>query len=1025
MVQERRRTPSAASLGLTGPHASDDLEWLGWAAAHADAVLWTLAGAGNPDLALNALRRLGEVLGDSYQEFDAAVRSSESLRVRLFALLGGSSALGDHLISQPELWHELKKPMPTPADLFQGMLSSVDARPVADDGTATVDLTTPGTYRAAVTGADAKRALKSTYKTFIMRIAAHDLAGTFASRRGQGAGGSPLGYEQVTGLLSALADAALTAALAVSVTTVYKDADPDARLGVLAMGKCGANELNYISDVDVIFVGEPVTQKLLRMAAEFMQLGSACFFEVDANLRPEGRSGTLVRTLESHVTYYERWAETWEFQAQLKARPMTGAMELGQAYVEKLAPKVWEASQRESFVDDVQRMRRRVVDNVPKELKERELKLGSGGLRDVEFAVQLLQMVHGRSDESLRAVSTTVAMKALVDAGYVGREDGHTLIEAYELLRLLEHRLQLQRMRRTHALPADTDEAAWRWLAASAGFKASARHSAVDNLLNLLRSVRHTVSNLHAKLFYRPLLNSVVTMSVDELKLSPEAAENQLAALGYKHPTRAVEHLTALAAGSSRKAKLQAILLPTLMDYLAETADPDAGLLNYRKLSEAAFDRTWFLRMLRDEGIVAQRLMFILGTSPFTADLIIAAPDVVKQLSDGTKGPKLLDTAPDQVHKALVAASKRHDDPDKAVSRARALRRLELARIATADLLGFMDVPQVCEELSWVWVAVIEAAILAEVRGNLAANEAYNEPPARIAVIGMGRLGGHELGYGSDADCMVVAEPADGVDDSDAIKWAIRIVDGMRKRLAKPSGDPPLEFDLGLRPEGRSGPVARTIASYERYYSQWGDTWEIQALLRASHVAGDEEVGERFLTMIDRFRYPAAGATSSQVREIRRIKARVDDERLPRGADRNTHTKLGRGALSDIEWTVQLLTMEHAHEIPQLHNTSTLETLDVLEERDDADIISAEQVRVLRDAWIMATKARNALVLIRGKRNDQLPQPGPELAKVAGAAGWGSGNYQDFHETYLRLTRRARNVVDEIFWGEAPSLEYS
>ena len=247
-----------------------------------------------------------------------------------------------------------------------------------------------------------------------------------------------------------------------------------------------------------------------------------------------------------------------------------------------------------------------------------------GGLRDIEFAVQLLQLVHGRSDETLRALSTVDALEALISAGYVGREDGTQLIEAYEFLRLLEHRLQLERFRRTHTLPEKDDEEGMKWLARIAGFYPQGTNSAAERMLSHLRRIRLRISELHSRLFYRPLLNSVVTMSADELKLSPEAAKLQLAALGYNHPDRAFEHLTSLAAGTSRKARIQAILLPTLMEWLADTADPDMGLLNYRKLSEAANDRSWFLRMLRDEGIVGQRLMHILGTSPFTSDLIIS-----------------------------------------------------------------------------------------------------------------------------------------------------------------------------------------------------------------------------------------------------------------------------------------------------------------------------------------------------------------------------------------------------------------
>lgn len=1012
--------PSPATLGLTRPTAAEDLAHLGWDNAESLDLLWTLAAAGDPDMALNTLMRVV----DGAPEVVTAMREDETFRVRLIALLGGSSAFGDHLAAHPETWKELQRALPTPTEMLHTLLTTVGAEPATfvdapeRPDTASEDLTTPGTYRAQP--GDHKAQLKTVYRTLMMRIAAHDLAGTFHSRKGQSRPQPRVGFREVTRLTTALADAALTAALACAVRAVYGDEPLDAQLAVLAMGKCGAGELNFISDVDVIFVGSDASPRVTRLASEFNRIGSACFFEVDANLRPEGKSGALVRTLDSHVAYYKRWAETWEFQAQLKARPQTGYLPLGEDYLKEIGPMVWTASQRESFVEDVQAMRRRVLENVPEDMRQRELKLGEGGLRDVEFAVQLLQLVHGRSDETLRSLATVDALAALVRAGYVGREDGTQLIEAYEFLRLLEHRLQLERFRRTHTMPANDDAAALKWLAINAGFHSHGQQSAADRMNEHLRKVRLLISELHSRLFYRPLLNSVASMSADELKLSREAALLQLAALGYRHPERAFEHLTSLAAGSSRKARIQAILLPTLMEWLSSTADPDMGLLNYRKLSEAAYDRNWFLRMLRDEGVVGQRLMKILGTSPFTSELIIKAPDVVKQLSDGAAGPKLLETKPEQVSKALINSTKRHANPDKAVAVARSLRRVELARIASADLLGFLPVQQVCHELSTIWNAVLEAALRAEVRAWRIENEDA-EPPARIAVIGMGRLGGMELGFGSDADVIVVAEPEKGNEESEAMAWAIGIIDKLRRRLAKPSGDPPLEVDLGLRPEGRSGAVARSIESYERYYSRWGESWEMQALLRAAFVAGDEGVGERFMTMIDEFRYPDKGASEKMLRDIRRMKARVDNERLPRGADRNTHTKLGRGGLTDIEWTVQLLQMMHAHEVPELHDPSTLRVLDALEEHE---VIPVQQVRDLREAWLLATDARNALVLVRGKRVDQLPAPGPQLAQVAGAAGWAPESNQDFLEHYLKVTRHARKVVDEVFWGEAESFEH-
>jgi glutamate-ammonia-ligase adenylyltransferase len=204
----------------------------------------------------------------------------------------------------------------------------------------------------------------------------------------------------------------------------------------------------------------------------------------------------------------------------------------------------------------------------------------------------------------------------------------------------------------------------------------------------------------------------------------------------------------------------------------------------------------------------------------------------------------------------------------------------------------------------------------------------------------------------------------------------------------------------------------RTLASFEAYYAQWAQTWEIQALLRAHRVAGDVGLGERFLVMVDKTRYPPGGVSAEAVQEIRRIKARVDAERLPRGADPNTHTKLGRGGLADIEWTVQLLQLRHADKIPALHNTSTLETLNAI---GAAELIAEGDVELLRQAWLTATRARNALVLVRGKPTDQLPGPGRQLNAVALAAGWGSDDGGEFLDNYLRVTRRAKAVVRKVF----------
>ncbi len=980
---QRPRVPGVGRLGLVEPTAPADLATLGWDTdAHVE-LLWSLSRAPDADIALQTVVRLAEALGPDWQQLNGALLKDRGLRGRLFAVLGSSLALGDHLVANPRSWHLLEGAvtLPNPAQLRRSF----------DDAIAE-----SGPLAAAI-----MPRLRALYRDQLLILAALDLAPTVENE-------PVLAFSTVGEHLADLADAALDATLTVAGASVCKEGEQPPRLAVIAMGKCGARELNYVSDVDVIFVGEFADPLTTRVAGEMMRLASDTFFEVDAALRPEGKQGALVRTLESHVAYYQRWAKTWEFQALLKARPAVGDRELGQQYIAALMPMVWTACEREDFVPEVQAMRRRVESLVPAEVRDREIKLGTGGLRDVEFAVQLLQLVHGRTDDSLHVASTVDALAALGTGGYVGRDDAANLTASYEFLRLLEHRLQLQRLKRTHMLPAPDDDEALRWLARAAHMRPDGTHDTLGVLREELKRQNLRVSRLHAKLFYQPLLESVGPSVGFAPGMTPAAAERQLAALGYEGPQSALTHLGALVNQSGRRGRVQSVLLPRLLDWLSDTPDPDSGLLAYRRVSEALSEQRWYLSTLRDESAVARRLMRVLGTSAFVPDLLMRAPEVIQQYADGPGGPKLLDVDPDAVARALIASTARHPDPLRAIAAARTLRRRELARVASADLLGMLEVTDVCSALSSVWVAVLQSALEAVIRANTPADGV----PARLAVIGMGRLGGGELGYGSDADVLFVCEPVDGADESRAVKWSVSVAEQVRTLLGSPSADPPLEVDANLRPEGRQGPLVRTLSSYEAYYTQWAQPWEIQALLRAHRVAGDPDLGHRFLLMIDKTRYPAGGVSAEAVQEIRRIKARVDAERLPRGADPNTHTKLGRGGLADIEWTVQLLQLRHAHQIPALHNTSTLQTLDAI---GAAELLAEEDVDLLRQAWLTATRARNALVLVRGKATDQLPGPGRQLNAVAVAAGWHGDDGGEFLDNYLRVTRRAKAVVLKVF----------
>ncbi|KDN85923.1 glutamine-synthetase adenylyltransferase [Kitasatospora cheerisanensis KCTC 2395] len=602
----------------------------------ADPVLLdALGAAADPDQALFGLARLLEAL-DPHERHTLrdTLTTSKPLRDRLLGVLGASTALGDHLARHPRDWHalvsfELRDIHPGRSD-FLGEL----ARRVR-----------PATEEAGNGGNGEADALRAAYRRCLLAIAARDLSGT-------------TDLPQTAAELADLAGATLQTALDLAAAH-----DPEAaaacRLAVIGMGKCGGRELNYVSDVDVIFVAEPrdgvdeqrAMQSATRLAAHLMRLcsdttGEGVIWPVDANLRPEGRNGPLVRTLASHLAYYGRWAKTWEFQALLKARPVAGDAELGRAYCEAVAPLVWQAAAREHFVADVQQMRRRVVDAIPAGELDRQLKLGPGGLRDVEFAVQLLQLVHGRTDESLRSGNTLEALSALSAGGYVGRADAASLDGAYRFLRTLEHRIQLHRLRRTHLMP--TDPADLRRLARTMapligdGDGGAGRLDPVAALQREWKRHAVEVRRLHERLFYRPLLDAVAELPVAELRvtrsgaagLTAEAAKQRLAALGYADPAAALRHISALASGVSRKAAIQRTLLPVLLGRFADSADPDAGLLNFRQVSDALGGTPWYLRLLRDEGAAAEQLARVLSAGRFAPDLLLRAPEAVAILGD-------------------------------------------------------------------------------------------------------------------------------------------------------------------------------------------------------------------------------------------------------------------------------------------------------------------------------------------------------------------------------------------------------
>ncbi|MGV8978809.1 MAG: bifunctional [glutamine synthetase] adenylyltransferase/[glutamine synthetase]-adenylyl-L-tyrosine phosphorylase [Cellulomonas sp.] len=970
-----------------------------------ETLLGPLSDVADPDQALLALVKIAAAAGSdpaNLAVLRALLAEPGPGRDRLLAVIGASVALGDNLASHPDHLAVLADDAPA-----TGLPASVVRAELLESAGADPEAAVPV---ASVGGAGAVDAMRRAYQRRLLRISASDLTSVDPLSR----------LPDVAAALADLAAAALEASLAIARADLA-DHGAGVRIAVIGMGKCGGRELNYVSDVDVIYVAEPVDgvdeADALAVAARLAAgLARACstvsgepaLWPVDAALRPEGKDGPLVRTLASHRAYYERWAKTWEFQALLKARHLAGDEALGNEYVATVNPLVWSAVQRENFVEDSQAMRRRVEEHVPAAEADRQLKLGVGGLRDVEFTVQLLQLVHGRADEAIRSPNTLTALAALAAGGYVGRESAAQLAVCYRFLRVLEHRIQLHRLRRTHLMP--TTETDLRRLARSVGMRADGAQGLVDRW----RAVRRDVRHLHEELFYRPLLPATAQLSTEEASLAPDAARARLAAIGYRDPAGAMRHIAALTEGVSRRASIQRQLLPVMIGWFADGADPDSGLLAFRRLSDELGTTHWYLKLLRDSGTAAQRLARLLSTSRYAAGALTRSPESVTWLAvDDDLLPRPFERLTAEADAVLTRATEQVG----AATTLRALRRRELARTAVADVLGVVTGTSAALSLSMAADVVLAGAL------RIATEEVRNDrgldaDPTRLLVVAMGRLGGHELGYASDADVLFVHDPAIGADPTQAQEFALAVASLVRQLLGEVGPEPALEVDADLRPEGRNGPLVRSFDSYREYYERWSSPWESQALLRARPVAGDLALGAAFTGLVAPLRYPVGGLDHTVVREIRRIKARVEAERLPRGVDPARHLKLGRGGVSDVEWTAQLLQLQHAHEVPGLKTTGTLEALSAAAA---AGLLDRADSEALASAWKLASRLRDAIVLWTGRAGgahaDVLPHDRQALAGIARVVGYPSGSGGELEEHYLRTARRARAVVERVFYA--------
>jgi glutamate-ammonia-ligase adenylyltransferase len=823
--------------------------------------------------------------------------------------------------------------------------------------------------------ADVERELRRWKRRELLRIAARDLLGL-------------ADLPTVAAELAALAEACLRVAV--------DAARPATPFAVIGMGKLGGRELNYASDVDVLFVHDDDAVEAERVAKTVLHVMSAptadgIVFRADADLRPEGRAGALTRSVDSYESYWEHWARPWEFQALLKARPVAGDAALGKELVARAEPFVWPDVLDPDAIREIRDMKARTEDILRRKgVQDLEIKRGWGGIRDIEFSAQLLQLVHGRHDRSIRSATTLDALEQLAAGGYITVPDAARLGDAYVWLRTVEHRMQLVDEQQTHTLPAD--DAQRTLLARVLGFRDRGKTSALEAFDATHQRHRADVRALHEKLFFAPLLDTLAGSG----PLPPGAVEERLAAFGFRDVEQTRLALRELTAGLTRRSRVMQQLLPVILGWLSESADPDLGLLQLRRLTEGYTRSATLARVFRDTPVAARRVSTILGSSRVLGLALHRNPEFVDTLADDDALAATV-TRDALVEEALGTLNWREDEAGRRAG-LRRFKRRQLLRVGSRDLLHVADVDTAELELSDLADATIEAALQSL------------EPDVPFAVIGLGRLGGREMSYASDVDLVFVYDGSSATDFDRAEKIATRLVRAVGEATSEGST---FRVDTALRPEGKAGPLSRSLGGFRTYYERWVQTWELQALLRARFVAGDRRVGRQLLELVTPFVYRDPFPEDA-VREVRRMKARIERERIPHGEDPQFHLKLGRGSLSDIEFTVQLLQLRHGAQYSELRSPSTMHALSTLTRLELVDPVDAEH---LAAAYRLCERARNYRYLLTGTPGDSLPVDSDEAAKLGRMLGFTHRPQQELREEYRRVTRRARVVVERLFYG--------
>ncbi len=844
--------------------------------------------------------------------------------------------------------------------------------------------------------------------------------------------------EETVRELTALAEASLDAAYRYSRAEVEKEFGslflPGRRelnrFAVIGMGKLGGAELNFSSDVDVIFLYEndegessggskgktdprtfftQIGKKIIHAMGDVTEDGFV--FRIDLRLRPLGAHGPLVQSVDSATFYYQSWGQSWERAAFVKARAVAGDRALGAEFLKELEPFVYRRYLDYTTIEELRHMKSRIENELlTAEGKERNIKLGYGGIREVEFFTQAMQLVNGGYELKLREPNTLRALALLAEHKFIPAEAKEKLSDAYRFLRQVEHKVQMVQEAHAHSIPEGEENE--QSLARRLGYTRKPRQT--ERALFWQDHRRHTanVRSIFDGLFYsaqKEMSDSAAseTGSIWNDLDRRELITRELEKAGFGDPAKAYENLLSVRDGevyappSPKRIKIMRTLGPALVAEIARSSAPDQALLNLAKFSHRIGGRSGFLRLLAENPRTMRLLVTLFAESQFLTDLFLNRPELIDTLIrvDLTR----IEKTRDDMLADLRTAINESDDLESKLNALRRYKNEEFIRIGLHDLGAAIDIEQVLKQLSNLAEACVESAL------QLALKELQNRfgavPGGRFAVLGMGKMGGRELDYNSDLDLIFIYDASEEAysfggtqGQLAAHEFYVRVGQKLITYLSAATEEGvAYKIDMQLRPSGKSGPLVSSLDAFREYHKTSSALWERQALIKARCVAGDPELAQLIEEVAQSFAY-SRGLDRDGVAEIHHLRMRMERELADENESR-FNLKKGRGGLVDIEFLTQMLQLAHGHVHPQLRHRETLQALKALSEKK---ILQKHEYKLLHEAYLFLRRLDHRLRLERDQSIDALERDPEKLDGVAQALGYG-----DLSRRNGKISRRA------------------